>query len=125
LSDPEPQSEPQQPPVKCCSCDCKPSTETIIPTEIVHVDKGLQVCLPDIMTDELQDSDENVTFYTCFPTFLSLIFIIFNQLKSKASSMCYWKGGKSSQNKHYQFNRTKTPGQKIETNFCLCVWDWD
>jgi len=109
-TDPEPQPEPQQP-VKCCSCDCKPSTEKIEPTETVHVDKGLQVCLPDIMTEDLQDSDENVMFYTGFPSFLSLM-LIFNQLKSKASSMCYWKGGNSSQTKNYQVNGTKKPGPK-------------
>ncbi|XP_069104832.1 uncharacterized protein [Argopecten irradians] len=72
-------------------------------------DAGVQCKLPNIAIEDIKDNDEEVMFYTGFPSFLTFM-LAFDTIKSLAENMSYWRGQNSSGEKQYQRKNSKKPG---------------
>ncbi|XP_069113086.1 uncharacterized protein [Argopecten irradians] len=88
------------------------------------VDVGIQCKLPDITFDDIKDSDDDVMFYTGFPSF-ALLCMVWRRLKPRAENMSYWRGNISAGEKTYQRSGKQKPGPKrklrVEDEFLLVM----
>lgn len=94
---------------KECQTDLPPVPT--LTTELSFNEMSTQSDLPELCIEDIKNNDEDVMFFTGFPTFMSFM-LMFNSLKQRASRMSYWKGEKWNREKKYQTDGKEKPGPK-------------